>query len=266
MKLALPDYLLPCFERERVAKVAEWRCQGLELTYSPISRGEHLLLHKEGPERWREMAARFGVQLASLSIQSLAWSGQFTRLEDMQRFLRTEVPPLLDWAVAAGVAHVHLPIYDPPELKPIESETFWLQALAPVIEHAQTRVMPLALETFWPAEACRHFLRKINSPMTKISYDVGNAQAARRDLVADLNLLEPEIIQIRLKERQTREPYASVPIGSGNMDWAKVGCWVKERTSDPWLILAVTQYSTHELNLLNQIRLVQSWQTSPHAA
>lgn len=265
MKLAIPDYLLPGDESQRLAKAAEWGGSGLELCTTPLTGPHRLLMQKDGPERWREWSAHTGVALASLSIQSLVWPGQFPRLEDVKVYMKQEIPPLIDRAVEAGIATVHLPIYDPPELRPTESEAFWMNALTPVIEQAERHVMPLALETFWPAEVCRQFLAKLPSSRLCISYDLGNAHAVKRDPLAELHLLEPVLGQIRLKERQRREPYGLVPLGSGQLDWNRLGPWLHEFGQKKWLILASALPSEQELAVRNQIRFIHS-RVQPKAA
>jgi inosose dehydratase len=71
----------------------------------------------------------------------------------------------------------------------------------------------------------------------KISYDVGNARAAGRDVAAEIKLLGDSICLVRLKDRERREPFTAMPLGQGLVDWKAVFTALAEIHYDRWLVL-----------------------------
>jgi sugar phosphate isomerase/epimerase len=112
-----------------------------------------------------------------------------------------------------------------------------LDGLRPLVERAGTQNVRIALETLLPAEELRDVIAQFGCPHVQACYDVGTARAAGRDVVAEIKLLADCLGQVQIKDRDRREPFPSVPLGAGMVNWRAVLDALRELRFAHWLVL-----------------------------
>lgn len=235
MRVAIADYLLRCPPLDALAMAARVGFAGLELSYGPMPDPEHPLDHPEGPARLRQAAAEAGVELVSLSATFAVWRDW--RDEGDRAHLVATLDRLLPALVAAGIPRVHLPWSCPATAE----VRFVRRALGDTLARAADRAgalgVTLAVELPCPAAEARDFLAGLARPGIVAAYEVGQALADGRDVVTELRLWGTDLGLVRLKDRQRREPFASVPLGEGQGDWPTIVAAIARLQPPVWSVL-----------------------------
>ncbi len=237
MRIAILEHLLRVAEDRLFATAAELGFDGVELSFGAYDADERTILQPGGPARLREQADAAGVRMPSLS------AGCFTRLglgadgAGGASDARTLLGRLIDACAEAGVTFVHLPLFGASEVRTPAEQRRCVETLRPLVEQAAGRGVTLGFDVLLPAEELKQLVERFESPSARIGYDVGNARAAGRDVAAEIQLLGGLLAQVRVKDRDRREPFASVPLGEGAVHWKEVLRALKATGYDDWLVL-----------------------------
>lgn len=237
MRLAMADYLLRQPEASLCEAVRLATLDGLELTYGPVLRAERPWFQGDGPAQLIAAAAKQGISLASLSATYFWWHRLYEAGSDQQREYARLLHQLLVHTAAAGIPVLHLPFYDAPTPNEPEIQRRILDLLQAHLDQAARLGITLALETVWPAEDAHRFVARAGSQALKLAYDVGNACAANRDVVAELTLLREDLAQVRIKDRARVEPFTSLRLGEGGVPFPALLHCLRNQGYDGWLIL-----------------------------
>jgi sugar phosphate isomerase/epimerase len=210
MKLAILDHHLQVPDTEVFTVVRRLGLDGVELGVGLYRLEGHPLLQPDGPATLRQRAEAQGVAIASVSAGFLR---QCAPGEEARQRSVEVVARLLEACAEAGVPMLHLPV-DAVCERPREGCRL-REWLGPLAERSAALGVVLAVELLRPvAEVCRR-LEALPGAAVRVAYDVGNARAAGQDEVAELRLLGTRLGQVRLKDRERREPFAGVPLGEG---------------------------------------------------
>jgi sugar phosphate isomerase/epimerase len=237
MRLALADYLLRQAENNLGEAARQVGAEGLELTYGPVAGAERPWFQAEGPSAWKKQTQDHGLLPASLSVTYFWWHRLFETGPEQQREHQQLLLRLLEQAGQAGIPVLHLPCYDLATPLEADAQRRVLDLLHPLLHQAVQTKVTLALETVWSAEDTHRFLAKANCSALKIAYDVGNACAAGRDVVAELTLLGGDVAQLRIKDRSRGEPFTSVRLGEGGVPFPALVKCLQALKYPGWLIL-----------------------------
>lgn len=237
MRIAIPDHLLRVPPVEALTVARELGLDGVELTVGAYNAEGHPLLGGASASTLAERAAATCVAIASASASFVTRWG----LIDPQVHVRQKsaglVERLLEGCQAAAIPLLHLPCQGASEPRSRADQQLLLEVLRPMVRCAEDLGVALVLDTLEPADTCREWLTALKSPAARAVCDVGNARAAGRDVVAELQLLGETLAQVRLRDRARREPFASVPLGEGSVDFAAILETLSRRSFAGWLIL-----------------------------
>jgi sugar phosphate isomerase/epimerase len=169
-------------------------------------------------------------------------AGFITRqgLIDPEPARRQEISVLLERVLeacqAAGGGVLHLPCHGASEPRSAGERQLLLEVLRPLVQKAAALDVRLALDALEPADVCRDWVNALHGPPVGVAYDTGNARAAGQELAADLQLLGSALYQVRLRDRSKREPFPSVTLGAGQVDFGAVLKALVELRYEGWLI------------------------------
>jgi sugar phosphate isomerase/epimerase len=237
MRLAIADYLLRQPETTFCEAARHAGLAGVELTYGPVAGAERPWFQDEGPTQIRALAEKQNVALASLSATFFWWHRLFEAVPFQQQEYTRLIEQLLEQAATAAIPVFHLPCFDAPTPNEPDALRRVLDVLHPLATKAATQGVTIALETLWPAEDMHRFLARVGNRALKMAYDVGNACAANRDAVAELTLLGEDVVQIRVKDRERLEPFTTVRLGEGGVNFPALLKCLGNAHFDGWLIL-----------------------------
>lgn len=237
MRLAIADYLLRQSEATFGEAARHAGLTGVELTYGPVAGAERPWFQPGGPEQLKTLAQKQGVDLASLSATFFWWHRLFEAVPSQQQEYVRLLQQLLTQAAAAGIPVLHLPCCDAPTPNEPDALRRVLDLLHPLATQAASLGVTLALETLWPAEDMHRFLARVGNRALKMAYDVGNACAANRDMIAELTLLGEDVAQLRVKDRERLEPFTSVRLGEGGVNFPALLKCLSQHHFAGWLIL-----------------------------
>lgn len=237
MKLAIPDHLLRVPPLEAFSLARDLGSEGIEITVSSYSVESHPLFDAEGVSALTRKASELGLAIGSASASFVTRWGLVDPQAEVRQRCVSMLERLMNACQAAAVPVLHLPCHGASEPHTSADEQVLLEVLRPLARQAADAGLTLAIDTLEPADACRAWLAALSSPAVRAAYDVGNARAANRDVVSELQLLGESLAQVRLRDRARREPFASVPLGEGGLDWPRLFQTLAQRAFAGWLIL-----------------------------
>lgn len=237
MKLAILEHLLQVPEDEVFATAKQLGFDGVELSFGAYQPTDRAIWQPGGPARLRQRAAEEGIEVPSLS------AGYFNRhalidprIEARKKNIET-LDQLIELCGQGEIPVLVVPCYGANELRRPADERLLRDVLQPLAAKAAAQNVILAIETLLPIDEQTQLLERLNSPAVQLSYDVGNARAAGRDVIAELRLLGDAICNIHIKDRDRREPFASVPLGQGMVEFEPTLRTLSEIGYDGWLVL-----------------------------
>jgi sugar phosphate isomerase/epimerase len=222
-------------EAELFATARQLGFDGVELSFGVYGAEERTIYQPGGPAVLRRQAAEQGMEIPSL------FAGYFMHQEwtdgngEMLRKPAEVLGRLIDGCAEANIPMLRLPFLGKSWRG--SQHQHMLDILRPLLDRAATQNVILGLDSLLSADDLKTMLRRYQSPALRVCYDVGNARAAGRDVVSELKLLSDVIGQVQIKDRDRREPFASVPLGQGLVDLRAAMVALGEIRYDRWLIL-----------------------------
>jgi inosose dehydratase len=233
MKVAIPEHALRVPVSQVFAAAHELGFEGVELSIGAFAPQEHLLFQPEGPAQLRQLATESGKTIASISAGFL-YQHRGLRSSSLVAEL---LDRLVEAAAAASAGAVHLPFLGASEIRGSQDRDHAVALLRRLVEKAASQGVACLVETLLPAEDWRGFLNQCGTSGCLAAYDVGNARAVGRDVRAEIQLLGDRLGQVRIKDRERREPFASVPLGQGHVDVRGILQSLKQMAYQHWLVL-----------------------------
>jgi len=126
----------------------------------------------------------------------------------------------LKWLIKRGdklsIDYIILPFVDSSRLKSQEDINILIQILEEIIPLTEEFGIELHLETDLPPDILNGIFGKINHPLIRLNYDIGNSASLGYDPNLELNLLSQWVSSIHVKDRLLHG--TTVPLGSGSAD------------------------------------------------
>ncbi len=262
MRLAAIDYHLRTSDARLCAQAKGSNITAIELTHSTLLADRRWLSQHDGTTRWFTSAMATGISLESLSASfAYEWS-PIDRKGQADATIIDAVTELVEKAAYVGACCVHLPCLEaPPPQNPADLRRI-VNQLAPVLEVARERSLTICMETYWPADLARS-VAEMDPQNLKVSFDVGNAVAAGRDPVVELETLGPSLGQLRLRDRRRHEIFRSLPIGHGDVNWSGVQQQVLKLSERPQIVLASTGGASLVESYASSLRLLYNLLNEP---
>lgn len=196
------------------------------------SRGESLAL--AAPELRRaflKAAERTGTAIASFAIGEL---NDVPLKSDprAERWLEQGIGIARDM----GIRTILVPFFGKGDLRGdaagVDRVVSALKRLAP---KAEMSGVVLALESYLSAEDHLRILERVGSPAVRVYYDVANSQEAGYDILREIRLLGPKIVEFHAKD--TKGLY-----GKGSVDFKAVRQAMAGSGFEGWIIIEGTQF------------------------
>jgi hexulose-6-phosphate isomerase len=115
------------------------------------------------------------------------------------------------------IKNLEIPLVDSSSLKTNENQEQFVLNLKKILPIAQQNQVFLTIESDLPPNNFKKLLEKFDHPNIKANYDTGNSASLGYDVKNELELLEPWISNIHIKDRLFRG--TTVPLGNGDTNF-----------------------------------------------
>lgn len=153
--------------------------------------------------------------------------------------VRSEVVAHLEWLIGRagrlGARYMVLPFVDASSLRSPAAQDALPQALRRVLPAAEAAGVELHLETDLPPDRFTAVLRSADHPLVKANYDIGNSASLSYEPHEELTALAPWLGSVHVKDRVRGG--GTVPLGTGNADFATCFERIRAAGFDRWFIL-----------------------------
>jgi L-ribulose-5-phosphate 3-epimerase len=152
-----------------------------------------------------------------------------------------------------GVCYVVLPFVDSSSLSSEVERGGLLLFLEKVIPTLECLDLELHLETDFPPKIFNEVISKVDHPLVRVNFDIGNSASLGFDPSEELKLLAPRLGSVHVKDRMLGG--STVPLGSGDADFSTCFKLILESGFDRWFILqAARSDDISEMELARQNR------------
>jgi L-ribulose-5-phosphate 3-epimerase len=134
-----------------------------------------------------------------------------------------------------GVRYVVLPFVDSSSLASEAERDGLVIFLGKILPSLEGLDLEVHLETDFPPKIFSEVMERIDHPLIRVNYDIGNSAALGFDPAEELKLLGPRLGSVHVKDRVLGG--ATVPLGTGNADFATCFRLISESGFDRWFIL-----------------------------
>lgn len=250
MKYGLRDSVLasPSLD-EKFAAAAEIGFDGLEVIVPRDFETCHLW-RPGGIEELREMAARTGVEICSISL------GAFSRLSflapdpEMRRTGEKILGEAIGAASGLGIPVILVPMFSIPVDDPLTPPL--IEGLRRFGEEAGRRRVCLAIETNLGAEALLRVLDAVGLDSVRVYQDTANnLMRWGYDPAEEIRRLGKAIAQIHIKDTDRN------PLGQGRVNFQAVGQAIREIGYDGYLVLETPRGDDPEAMAKRHLRFMK---------
>ena len=152
-----------------------------------------------------------------------------------------------------GVCYVVLPFVDSSSLASEAERDGLLHFLEKVIPTLERIDLEVHLETDFPPKIFNRIISKVDHPLVRVNFDIGNSASLGFDPSEELSLLAPRLGSVHVKDRVLGG--STVPLGSGGADFPTCFKLILESGFDRWFILqAARSEEVSEVELAGQNR------------
>lgn len=231
----------------------------VEWIYEAPRAADNPLGSDAGLAEMKKLAAEHGVAVRSICADYYMTN----RLIGKDARADPEAVRHLEWLIgragALGATYVVLPFVDASSLKTEAERETLAEVLGRVLPRAAAAKVELHLETDLPPAPFAALLAKVGHPFLKANYDIGNSASLGYPPAEELAALGPFLGSVHVKDRVLGG--GTVPLGSGNADFATCFRKIVDAGFDRWFILQAARGPDHgEVELARQNRLfVEDW-------
>ncbi len=242
MKLGIASTALDTQGLEKTfQRAGEVGAKGLEITYL-TAKNAKALARKDHVQKLNQLSESTNVSVCSLALGVLCEEPLLIGPARQAATAKQLIEQALCVAADVQAAVVLLPFF---AKNAIEVETELnraIEALLDLAESAEQAGVILGVESTLNFDQQRFLLNNIGHlPSVKIYQDTGNALARKLDLATGIRDLGPEAIaQIHFRDVKlgnNKPPDFSIPLGSGDVDFAAVVRALQAVNYDGWVVL-----------------------------
>ncbi|MEY2632990.1 MAG: hypothetical protein RIR00_1644 [Pseudomonadota bacterium] len=192
----------------------------LEWTLDQERLHENPLMTAAGQSRIRELSARNGVRVLSLTGDCFM-QAPFYKVEGAAReALLADLRAILDASEQVGIRYVLIPLVDNGSLQTLEHESALLEGVLPLRQRLVDAGMKIVFESdFGPARLAK-FIERLPRDAFGINYDIGNSAALGFSPAEEVGSYGHRIDNVHVKDRKLHG--TTVPLGTGNADFPTV--------------------------------------------
>lgn len=178
---------------------------------------ENPLMTEAGRARIRELSARHGVRVLSLTGDCFMQAPFFKVDGAARQALLADLRAILDAAQAVGITYVLIPLVDNGSIQTPEHEAALLEGLLPLRERLVAAGMKIVFESDFPAQRLAQFIDRLPADAFGINYDIGNSAALGFSPAEEIASYGRRIDNVHVKDRVLHG--TTVPLGTGNADF-----------------------------------------------
>jgi len=262
--------LLPPFEgRFQAYPAKEWEEEfyaaadlglySIEWIYEKPYEGENALSCQSGIEHLKKVMAETGVGVRSICADYY-----------MSEHLIKEGKPVsenwdhLEWLCAqgkmlGGIEYIILPFVDSSSLKTEEDQSALAIALKEFLSSHRNAGIELHLETDLEPHNFAMIFHKVDHPLLKLNYDIGNSASLGYDPDEEFGVLGSYLGSVHVKDRVFQGK--TVPLGSGNADFPKCFKWFEALNFNGWYVLQAARgpVGDEKVTTENHINFVKNY-------
>jgi hexulose-6-phosphate isomerase len=192
----------------------------MEWTLDQERLRENPLMTAAGQTRIRELSARYGVRVLSLTGDCFMQS-PFYKVDGTARdALLAELCSILDASEQVGIRYVLIPLVDNGSLQTLEHESVLLECVLMLRQRLVGAGMKILFESDFGPARLRDFIERLPQDAFGINYDIGNSAALGFSSIDEIGSYGQRIDNVHIKDRKLNG--TTVPLGTGNADLAAV--------------------------------------------
>jgi hexulose-6-phosphate isomerase len=178
---------------------------------------ENPLMTEAGRARIRELSARHGVRVLSLTGDCFMQAPFFKVTGASRQALLADLRAILDASQAVGITYVLIPLVDNGSIQTPEHEAALLEGLLPLRDRLVAAGMKIVFESDFPAQRLAQFMEQFPADAFGINYDIGNSAALGFSPAEEIGSYGQRIDNVHVKDRVLHG--TTVPLGTGNADF-----------------------------------------------
>jgi len=188
----------------------------LEWTLDQERLHENPLMTAAGQARIRELSARHGVRVLSLTGDCFM-QAPFYKVEGAAReTLLADLRAILDASEHVGIRYVLIPLVDNGSLQTPEHESALLEGVLPLRERLVGAGMKIVFESDFGPTRLAKFIERLPRDAFGINYDIGNSAALGFSPAEEIGSYGHRIDNVHVKDRKLHG--TTVPLGTGDAD------------------------------------------------
>jgi len=178
---------------------------------------ENPLMTEAGRARIRELSARHGVRVLSLTGDCFMQAPFFKVTGASRQALLADLRAILDASQAVGITYVLIPLVDNGSIQTPEHEAALLEGLLPLRDRLVAAGMKIVFESDFPAQRLAQFMEQFPADAFGINYDIGNSASLGHDAVEEIGAFGARIRNVHIKDRVRNG--TTVPLGTGDANF-----------------------------------------------
>lgn len=189
----------------------------LEWTLDQERLHENPLMTAAGQARIRELSARHGVRVLSLTGDCFM-QAPFYKVDGAAReALLADLWAILDASEQVGIRYVLIPLVDNGSLQTTEHERTLLEGVLPLRQRLVSAGMKIVFESDFGPARLAEFIERLPRDAFGINYDIGNSAALGFSPADEVGNYGHRIDNVHVKDRKLHG--TTVPLGTGNADF-----------------------------------------------
>lgn len=192
----------------------------LEWTLDQERLYENPLMTAAGQARIRELSARHGVRVLSLTGDCFMQAPFYKVVGAAREALLADLWAILDASEQVGIRYVLIPLVDNGSLQTTEHERTLLEGVLPLRQRLVSAGMKIVFESDFGPARLAEFIERLPRDAFGINYDIGNSAALGFSPAEEVGSYGHRIDNVHVKDRKLHG--TTVPLGTGNADFPSV--------------------------------------------
>jgi len=189
----------------------------LEWTLDQERLNENPLMTAAGQARIRELSARHGVRVLSLTGDCFMQAPFYKEGGAAREALLADLRAILDASEQVGIRYVLIPLVDNGSLQTQEHESALLEGVLPLRQRLVDAGMKIVFESDFGAARLAEFIERLPRDAFGINYDIGNSAALGFSPAEEIGSYGHRIDNVHVKDRKLHG--TTVPLGTGDADF-----------------------------------------------
>jgi hexulose-6-phosphate isomerase len=188
----------------------------MEWTLDQERLHENPLMTEVGQARIRELSARHGVRVPSLTGDCFMQAPFYKVGGAAREDLLADLWSILDASEQVGIRYVLIPLVDNGSLQTPEHESVLLEGVLPLRQRLVDAGMKIVFESDFGPARLAEFIERLPRDAFGINYDIGNSAALGFSPAEEIGSYGHRIDNVHIKDRKLHG--TTVPLGSGDAD------------------------------------------------